>query len=573
MGKQGNEGQAGGVVAGVRDVRDDEMASLLREVDAWAQSYAVQNFADFHRRIVVRGARLYTVPWVKLNSRLEARSLSEATKPYHAGQAYERRAVSSRNFAVWSYALREPGAPVRFGQPSAPVVLRVPHSDVLLDCAVCDAHGRLACGKCSGHGKILCQKCAGAQHIGCKKCDGVGQAQCRTCCGRGENDCPHCRNGTDIVTQRRCTSCHGRGYSPCAECQHGYQPCKPCGTTGQVSCPGCGAQGYVSCKTCAGSGELSCDSCDGSGELISTYYLTSSETDAGAAAYVTTAEFDDCVPDDVNQWARRALTTLQRNSAEAERFDRVPLAHRETLAADMGQQLIDAAHGLASWTSDKDVWDMSNGGAVSRLNWQRYSENHLPLVALHYTFEGREYRLWSAAPCTTTLVEDATLAAGSAAIANDISRHFRDGSSVYARHSPIQEYFDDLSASAQDCLARGELKEADRLAREVLASMPNDEAAIRLRAGILETHNHCSAGGALAALGVAVCLHFLLSYADAIAAVSGWKLLGQIVFLLIGCCAPLGLSRVFFPTKKTALIFSFIPALILAALIMCPFVK
>lgn len=546
-----------GFTAGTMDLNNEEIASLLLgEVDAWANTYAIERFAGFHKNIVVKGARLYAIPWVELRTRIEKRSLSQETRPYRSGDPYQPRTVDAGRFPLWSYTLRQPGQKTHFGVAPATAKVRVAHSDTLLECDSCGAAGSIGCGTCEGDGVVLCTKCKGGRKITCKSCSGHGQKNCQFCFGRGEIHCRSCTDG--IAHGERCRNCSGRTFHKCDECQNGFQNCQKCLSKGEVNCPTCNAQGCLGCAPCSGAGELICDNCRGSGELINSLYLSSSESDVCEAAYVTPPEFDADIPEDVVKWARTSLTVWELQSTEAERFTNVPLVHADQKAKEKGQELIDAAWRRTSWKSDAGTFDLSKGGFGCRINWQRYRENYLPLMQLEYTFEGRDYRLWCASPCVTEHSSSKHSTAG--------AHFFRNGSSVYTRTNPIQEYLDDLAAEARANLKRGELKEAERLVNEVAQSTPNNNSIKRLREQILEAQNHSAAAAAAIAVGIGLCLYFMLSSMDVIRSLSGWSVFGRFTGLLLCCLVPCGLPHLVFARKSTAKRVSFVGAALLFVL-------
>jgi len=84
------------------------------------------------------------------------------------------------------------------------VELKVPHTEVIKNCARCKAKGKIKCPKCKGKKKVRCYACGGdgrrtvhtengIVHEPCWVCGADGKIKCPRCVGKGKIQCPVCK--------------------------------------------------------------------------------------------------------------------------------------------------------------------------------------------------------------------------------------------------------------------------------------------------------------------------------------------------------------------------------------------
>jgi hypothetical protein len=419
----------------VRTLDSQEIQSIMPAIQAWAQNYSVEQLKDLHDKIAVTQATLYPIPWIQLRTRFETRKLTNKSRAYQSGSAYEKKKVSEKNFSIWSYPVRDTSIKLEEGKSPEAVTQKVSNSDAIHDCSTCNTHGILTCSQCDGHGSHICGSCDGDKIVKCSSCGGNGQSRCFYCNGRGENDCPKCTAGRRSDGSR-CDSCSGRGYTRCHSCRDGFNNCSTCSAKGEVSCSTCHATGDVTCSRCSGHGELECDKCEGSGELINSFYITSSQSEAVATQYVFPSDYLSLVPEDVNDWIKNGIGMNTTRNKSSERFDVPPVEHSDPRLMDAGNFLIAESCKNVKWKSDSEALNIAFNSSIDKIIMQWYAENYIPLVKVDYQFEGNGYVLWSVAPCVTTTVPNT--------MTNRHAKHFKIGTSVYASESPIHEYVKEL---------------------------------------------------------------------------------------------------------------------------------
>ena len=127
------------------------------------------------------------------------------------------------------------------------------------------------CGDCHASGAQTCPTCRGDGETTCGSCAGAGDETCSSCGGSGQEDVGH-------------NDSHGHHHTVWANCP-------TCNGNGHVDCGGCGGSGHQTCGTCHRTGRVSCASCEGTGCF----------THIGQVALLHTptyqAAFDDGTPD------------------------------------------------------------------------------------------------------------------------------------------------------------------------------------------------------------------------------------------------------------------------------------
>jgi len=82
--------------------------------------------------------------------------------------------------------------------------IKIPHTEVVKNCAKCKAKGKVKCPKCKGKKKVRCLVCGGdgmrTVHTEegpvqqrCWVCGGDGKVKCGRCLGKGKIQCPTCK--------------------------------------------------------------------------------------------------------------------------------------------------------------------------------------------------------------------------------------------------------------------------------------------------------------------------------------------------------------------------------------------
>jgi uncharacterized protein YecT (DUF1311 family) len=516
----------------------DQLDPIRATVNAWLDSYGVEQLASLHAGMTLTRATLIPVAKVQLRTRYETRSVTSKSDVYQAGTHYERRTFKDSDFPVWAYLLGDSAGSLRAGVLPQSVTQKVPFSDVITDCAACAAVGSKRCDNCGGQGHRQCGSCRGELEIKCASCSGAGEKKCWICNGHGEKKCHSCISGTRHDGSR-CTACHGRGFTRCNECSDGFKSCVTCARRGIIRCPSCDSRGRVRCGSCGGAGKVVCGPCKGSGKFVATLYLTASQSEKVADAWSLPEGYDDVVPEDVTAWFQRDVGTSAARELSAQRFDAAPCEPADSPLAKTANGLIADSKRNAQCQSAADRLDLSHMTSADRIVQHWYEEHYLPLMKVDYRFDGIDYVLWTVAPAVTLVDHEHGFA--------------RSGASVFASEGPVIDYLERQLDDAAVVLKSGNLAEAARLADALLEAVPGFKKAAALKTAILGGQSFFAAlGSLLAAAGAA--LFYVARMQSSVPGPLSSAAIAALVVGAIAVVAPFALTRVVYKSRRVALI-------------------
>eukprot|EP00743_Colponemidia_sp_Colp-15_P003006 GILK01003249.1.p1 GENE.GILK01003249.1~~GILK01003249.1.p1 ORF type:complete len:392 (+),score=35.31 GILK01003249.1:53-1228(+) len=167
---------------------------------------------------------------VELTTFFETRDVSNVVVPYPAGAPLDNTEPVPD---IWVIHV-PPSCPVfKSGEHEVPV----PHTDLVCDCTVCRASGKVDCETCSGAGNVKCVGCKGSANMTCASCKGH-----KTIAKEETNQA-----GAKVKKQVNCDVCHATGKVKCGHpgCQQGRLDCNTCQHTGKVECSTCTGHGKM----------------------------------------------------------------------------------------------------------------------------------------------------------------------------------------------------------------------------------------------------------------------------------------------------------------------------------------
>ena len=190
--------------AAFRDISADEARDALvekvRSECCWGDSPArecaivsLQSNQSFH---------------VALETFVESRTTERACVPYHCGDRVDGPQAGVAP-GPWDIPLDLPQGQLFVNNV---VKIRIPHTDVVEGCFVCQRRGRVRCHSCGGSGHYSCSSCSGSGRVtrsitemdsdgvvrtvttttSCSSCSGSGTSSCSTCDGSGSTTCSEC---------------------------------------------------------------------------------------------------------------------------------------------------------------------------------------------------------------------------------------------------------------------------------------------------------------------------------------------------------------------------------------------
>lgn len=101
------------------------------------------------------------------------------------------------------------------------------------------------CDDCQASGTQTCPTCRGERETSCSSCSGDGNEMCSSCGGSGQQEVGHNdSDGHHRYEWANCPGCHGIGHVHCGSCGgSGYETCGTCHRTGAVPCAPCEGTG------------------------------------------------------------------------------------------------------------------------------------------------------------------------------------------------------------------------------------------------------------------------------------------------------------------------------------------
>ncbi|MGZ5202464.1 MAG: hypothetical protein ACXWC4_22110 [Telluria sp.] len=519
----------------VRVLNAGQLDAIRATIKAWLDSYGVSQFARLPDGMSLTRATLIPVMKLQLRTRFDHRKVSSKTAAFRADTSYEERGAGQKGLPIWGYLVGEDADDLRPGVLPPQVTEKVRYSDRISGCAACHAVGSSLCGTCDGRGDRRCGSCHGNLETECTSCRGAGEKKCWTCNGHGEKTCHACRSGT-LQNGERCRACHGRGFTRCNECRDGFRSCTACARRGIIRCPSCNAMGRVSCDSCSATGRIRCAPCQGSGKIVTSLYVTASQSEKLAQAWVLPPNYDELVPKEVLAWLQSDVGTAASREVSRQEFATAPCEPADSPLAIAANRLIaESAQHVRNRFEDGQA-DLSDGN-FDRIIRHWYAEHSLPLVKVEYRFEGKDHSLWTVDPGITL---------------NDHQQGFATkGTSVFASEGPMIAYLERLLDAAASALESGRLAESGRLTAELLQAAPGLTKAAALKAAAVRAQRRFASLGTLLAAAGASALYFARFSSSLSAALSDGAI-ASFGFGALAAAAPFALQRVVYKTRAIA---------------------
>lgn len=164
-------------------------AKIKELLNQWSQTKKMvsTNFADSITIIKKTNKDAFQS---KLITQYELRKQDVNSEPYY-NQTIDELTTYPNIWDMW--------VPVPKNFETTDYTLKLPHTDLIVDCGICHTKGVVRCSICSGTGKKRCPTCNGTGRVGygdekttCHECFGERQINCTKCFGKGERVCGGC---------------------------------------------------------------------------------------------------------------------------------------------------------------------------------------------------------------------------------------------------------------------------------------------------------------------------------------------------------------------------------------------